>query len=276
MQGDRRVAVDAGVEGRVHLDEARLAVEQHELAQRHLGGAVEGQVEAVERGPHAGVAVGAEIGIDVDRRLHPQRLGAGHHARHHGRVDADVAQAAAAHGRQVAQVGRIAVEIGIAALHLAQAADGAVAHELADLGPLRMVEDGEGLADQQARDGGRGGDRLHLGGRHGQRLLAQHVLAGGEGLQRPFEVQRVGQRQVDAVDLGRGEQFLVAGVDVRDRMAPGERAGAVQVACGDRGEVAVGGLLDRRDDVVAGYLGDGQQSPAEHRKALSLYGHPSV
>ena len=57
---------------------------------------------------------------------------------------------------------------------------------------------------------------LDLAGRGGERLLAQHVLAGLERADRPLDVQPVGQRDVDGVDVGVGEQRLVGAVRARD------------------------------------------------------------
>ena len=57
---------------------------------------------------------------------------------------------------------------------------------------------------------------LGLGRGQGQRLLAQDVLAGLGGRDRPLRVEVVGQRDVDRVDLGIGEQRLVGGVGARD------------------------------------------------------------
>ena len=51
------------------------------------------------------------------------------------------------------------------------------------------------------------GDHLPgLGRAHRQRLLAQHVLAGGGGPLRPLGVEVVGQRDVHRLDVGVGEQ----------------------------------------------------------------------
>ena len=44
--------------------------------------------------------------------------------------------------------------------------------------------------------------RCGLGRGHGERLLAQDVLAGGGRLDRPFHVEVVGERDIDRVDAG--------------------------------------------------------------------------
>ena len=64
------------------------------------------------------------------------------------------------------------------------------------------------------------GDHLRgLGRAHGQRLLAQHVLAGGGGAPRPLGVEVVGQRDVHRLDVGVGEQLVVRAVGARDARA---------------------------------------------------------
>ena len=70
VQGDVRVVVVGGVEGGGDLDEAGVAVEDHGLAQRHLGGAVEVQVEVAEIGENVGVNVGAEGRVALDLGAH--------------------------------------------------------------------------------------------------------------------------------------------------------------------------------------------------------------
>ena len=75
-------------------------------------------------------------------------------------------------------------------------------HQLDALGPAEI--------DQRPRFGG---------GRR-QRLFAQDVLAALGGLARPFVVQRVGQRNVDRVDLRIVEQRFVAAVRRRECSPP--------------------------------------------------------
>ena len=62
----------------------------------------------------------------------------------------------------------------------------------------------------------RGDHLLGLGRGHRQRLLAQHVLAGGGGAPRPLGVEVVGQRDVHRFDVGVGEQLVVRAVGARD------------------------------------------------------------
>jgi hypothetical protein len=65
-------------------------------------------------------------------------------------------------------------------------------------------------------------------------LLAQHVLAGFQRADRPRHVQVVGQRIVDGIDLGIGQQLFVGSVGARDR----EAAAAARALSMDREAMA--------------------------------------
>ena len=81
----------------------------------------------------------------------------------------------------------------------------------------------EGLHEHQA--GGLGGIPGHvdLGGVARVGLLAEDVLAGRQRRQRPGVVHRVGQRDVDGIDLRVGQEGLVGAVDPADAVGLGER-----------------------------------------------------
>ena len=84
----------------------------------------------------------------------------------------------------------------------------------------------------RSRPRGRG-DGVDLVHRQGQRLLAQHVLAGLEGPDRPLGVEVVRQRDVDDVDLGRGEERLVRAERPGDPVLRCESRGPTGIAAGD-------------------------------------------
>src|SRR5262249_47581809 len=115
--------VAVGVEGRLDLDKAVRAVEDHDLAGSHLRRDVEGLLEIAEIGLHARIDIRAEIRIALGHGLDAQRLLAGHEARADRRVDADIRQATAAEFGNVAHVAGIAVEIGESALDMAELPD---------------------------------------------------------------------------------------------------------------------------------------------------------
>ena len=96
--------------------------------------------------------------------------------------------------------------------------------ELADRQP-RGVEAVHERLHEAHSCGIAGGDHaLGLGRGHGQRLLAQDVLAGPGRRHRPLRVEVVRQRDVDGVDVGIGEQCLVRSVDPGDAVTFGHRA----------------------------------------------------
>jgi hypothetical protein len=71
---------------------------------------------------------------------------------------------------------------------------------------------------------------LRFVGVRGQRLLAQHVLAGAKGSDRPLAVEGVGERVVDGVDLRVRQQGVVALVDAGDPVLARELASSLGVA----------------------------------------------
>ena len=95
------------------------------------------------------------------------------------------------------------------------------------------------------------GDRRHLFGLRGvggERLLAQHVLAGLERGDRPLRVQPVRQWVVDRVDVGIGEQVRVGAVHARDAVLGRERVGTGPIAGRDGDHLGLRGVACGLDD----------------------------
>ena len=138
--------------------------------------------------------------------------GAGDQPRHRHRVAADVEDAAA--GEVVGVEPVLGVEArhreAEARLDRAHLADRALADQLEQPRGLRVQAVHEGLAEEGPGLARRVDHRVGLPGGEPERLLAQHVLAGLGGLDRPLGVARVRRRDVDRLDLGVGEQRLVA------------------------------------------------------------------
>jgi len=200
-------------------------------------------------------------GLPLDLGVgHRHRLRAGDEARRHRRIDADVAQRAPADGGVVADVPGVAVQEAERPLHLAQAADRPALHEVAGAQPLGMVGDHEGLGGELARPVARRDEGVDLRGAQRDRLLGQHVLAGLERLQRPFDVGVVGQRVVDRVDLRIGEQRLVAVGDPRP-VARREAVRLARRAAGDGGDEAAVARLDAGADPLARDLRRPEDAP---------------
>ena len=126
-------------------------------------------------------------------------------------VDADIANAAAAGFRPVADVlqfvGIVVAEKGV---HMQQLADRAALHQFARALPLRMVDDHVGLGREKPGPVAFSDEDVDLVGRHRDRLLGQDMLARRQHLQRPFHMHVIGQRNVDRVDRRIGEKILIA------------------------------------------------------------------
>lgn len=127
----------------------------------------------------------------------------------------------------------------------AQFADQPVAEQLLDAGVLGVVEEHEALHQQQAALAGEGHRLVRVREAGGERLLAQHVLAGLKRPQGPLHVQFGRQRQVDGVHVVALQQPGVAGH--RGAAEPaGERPRLREAAAGDRGHL---------DERLAGHRG---------------------
>ncbi len=168
-------------------------------------------------------------------------------------------QRAAAGLGDVADVLRIAVEIGEEHLDGADVAELAGGHDLLRPHPLRVVTDHEGLGDHHA--GRHTPQLLGFGGIEGDRLLAEHMLAGFQRLDRPGHMQVVGQRVVDRLDGGVGQQRLVAPIRLRYAGRPrgGLRRG--QGARGDGTQLDQRAGQHRRDHVLQPDLRGAQHAP---------------
>jgi hypothetical protein len=103
---------------------------------------------------------------------------------------------------------------------------------------------------------------LGLGHGHTQRLFAQHVLAGLGCFDGPGNMQLVGQRVVDGLDLRIGQQFFVRSVSVGDAQRARCFLGLVVVARSDGSHLAPLTLLHGRDDLLHPDGGRAQNSPS--------------
>ena len=81
---------------------------------------------------------------------------------------------------------------------------------------MRVAADHEGFADLDAGAGADGKQGLGFGDGEADGLFAEDVLAGFGGLDGPRHVHLVGQRIVDGVDVGVGEQLFVRPVCLGD------------------------------------------------------------
>ena len=151
-------------------------------------------------------------GSRSSERDHAPRLLTEGKARSLNAVAADVVDAAAARLHAVADVRGIDVEVAEMRIDGAQLADAAFVEQLAQAQPLRRAANHEGFADFHAGAFAHAEQRFGFGHGHAERFFAEHVLAGLGGLHRPRNVQLIGQRIVDGVDVGIGEQLLIRAV----------------------------------------------------------------
>src|SRR4029079_19451368 len=80
-----------------------------------------------------------------------------------------------------------------------------------------------------------------------ERLFRQHVLPGLERAHRPLDVERVGQRDVDRVELGIGKQLVVASVRALDLVLARVLVGTLLVAaahCNDLGHLGLASAVE--------------------------------
>ena len=104
------------------------------------------------------------------------------------------------------------VEVAEEANDRAQFADAAFVEQFAETKPLRIAADHEGFADLDSGARANGEQSLCLRDGEAERLLAENMLARLGGLDRPGNVQMIGKRIVDGVDVGVGKKLFVGAV----------------------------------------------------------------
>ena len=111
--------------------------------------------------------------------------------------------------------------------------------------PLRVMDDHVGLGGQKAGAVARRDDLVDLARLQGNGLFGQHMLAGRKRLQRPFDMQVVGQRDIDRVNRRVGQQRLIAGMHHKGRAKGAEALGLCRVAGGQGRKFCPFGGMDR-------------------------------
>ena len=134
-------------------------------------------------------------------------------------------------------------------LDVAQRAELTAADDLDHPPGERVVAPMEGLHEDETGLPRNRRELFRLRSIRGERLLAQHVLAGLERSRGPRRVQTVRQRVVDRVDVGRADQRLVIGIHVRHAVLGRELLGPRSVSRRDRDDLGLphmGRRLDHR------------------------------
>ena len=217
---DARGAVGRGVEGDFELDAAGGAEGLDALAGDELGAAGEEGLAGGEVHEERGEAVDVGVGVAVDEGEDAGGFGglagggAEELARGEDEVAADIHERAAAHGGLVADVVGVVVEVAEGAGDETQGANPAFADELFSAEPLRCRLDHEGFGDLDVGGIADGDEGSGFFGGEGDGLFAEDVLAGLRGFDGPGDVQVVGERIVDGVDVGVGEECFVGAVSL--------------------------------------------------------------
>ena len=178
-------------------------------------------------------------------------------------VAADVVEGATAGLGDVADVGGVGIEVAEEGSDRTERADAAFVEEGAEAEPLRVGADHEGFADEDAGAVANGEEGLGLGEGHAEGFFAEDVLAGFGGADGPGDVELVGERVVDGVDVGVGEEFFVGAVGGGDVELRGDGAGFGEVARGDGGDGGVLAALHGGDDFSDADAGGGEDAPAD-------------
>ena len=93
--------------------------------------------------------------------------------------------------------------------------------ELTQLAEIRQVDVGDGLKDEQIPLPGDGKKVLRLFQGRGERLLAEDVMSGEQGLFRRRIVQRVGQGDINEIAIHTGQHLTIVRINLRDTETSG-------------------------------------------------------
>ena len=137
-----------------------------------------------------------------------------------------------------------------------------------DLQPLRADPGHERFLNVDAGAVPHREQRFRFGCIHRDRLLAEHVLASFGGPNRPRDVKMIGQRVVDRLDVGIGEQFFVRSVQLRYSQRRRRGRSFFRVSRCDRRHVTPFPRLHRRHDLL-----DRDTSSSEHTPTHFFHAH---
>lgn len=108
---------------------------------------------------------------------------------------------------------------------MGQLAQHALGQDLAGALPLRVMDDHEGLGRDQPRRIAGGDQLVEFGFLHRDGLFDQNRVARGQGPFRPFHMKVVRQRDIDGINAGMGQQFVIAVEHAKVRGKGLERGG---------------------------------------------------
>ena len=258
-----------------HLERAgpkRIRHRQAAIAANHFEpGSIRGAKAGVDARRHAArIEPQHPHELIVDTRCMPMRgadhqLGfvAGDQLRVAHGITADIPQRAAAECAIHADVRGGLEGESKAGHHGADRADGAVIDQPEHSCRQRLVTIHEPFFDDDAGRRGGGGNAIDVGRIERERLLAQHMLAGGDRRQRPRHVIGVGKGNVDRVDAGVIKQRVVPLDGPRDRPLGGVLRRPHRVAAGHRDQFAAPRQPHRGNDAAVDARG-AKDSPPHH------------
>lgn len=181
------------------------------LVPRQLRGASEGGRPRGEIKHRRGEAVHPEAGIDLDCPEHADRLPSIQPAGNRDAIAADVEEGTTSGFEAVADVVGVDVVIREVGVHRAKVAEIAAAEHLMRRDPPGMEPVHECFHHLELRvPTSLGGEQPGPFGIEGERLLAEDMLPRLEGAHGPWDMERVGEGDVDGIDLGILEQLLIA------------------------------------------------------------------
>jgi hypothetical protein len=198
---------------------------------------------------------------------HPHRLAPGDEARGGDRIAADVVEPAATPAEHVADVGGVGEVIAEMAMNGLQLTQSSALHQRPQLVPLRVRAHHEGFLDRPAGAVADGDQLARLGRAHPDRLLAQDMLAGLRRLHGPGHVEMVGERDIDRLDLGVGQERLVAVVGAWDAELTGGGLGQRPLAGSNCDHLAVMAALHGWDHLFTGDPGRTENAEFQLRHA---------
>mmetsp|Transcript_29647 Transcript_29647/g.58673 ORF Transcript_29647/g.58673 Transcript_29647/m.58673 type:complete len:247 (+) Transcript_29647:1372-2112(+) len=140
-------------------------------------------------------------------------------------IDPDIAQAATAAGRLIADVAHVAIVERKRARDMTQCADGTALDHVTHTGPLRVMHDHIGFRRQLAGRIARSNQIVKFTRLQGNRFFTKHMLARRQRLDCPCHMQVIGQRNIDRVNIRICQQRVIAVMDPQPWAKIGERCG---------------------------------------------------
>ena len=259
-----KTALLAGMVRRGHNQAALVSSYEGMSPAAALETAVQGCGEAVgvfedERGGH----VHPGLRVKAYMRLNANRIGAGNKARKGDGVHAAVVNTAAAQRFNQADVAGVVDDEGHAGVNVAQGADFARGDDLLETAALGMVHKDKGLKEQHV---GLAASLDHLpafGRGDSEGLFAKDVFARLGGFDGPFGVQRIGQRDIDRVDVRVVEQGLVTAQRHGDIVVAGKGIGGGLAAAGYGIDLGTGRGAGRGDEGGDANSGGAEDAPLD-------------